>query len=209
MLHRWRACPAITQAPGAVHVQHPNPTPLQLPWPATSPLAPPVTIGSQGPLHPDYHGPDTCGDFWHAVTANGVGTIVALAKVSQHLLQWVDAPPIPRPPSMGFWMCIECPRPYVRGREGWDTCAGPAWFCWPCCTSWLCVHPVPLRQVQPGFSGSSQYFPTADKREFVFDGLRVSLVEETELSADVVSWHAVVGAHAYTCSASPSAFGGA
>ena len=49
------------------------------------------------------------------------------------------------------------------------------------------MHPVPLKQVQPGFSGSSQYFPTADKREFVFDGLRVSLVEETELSADVVS----------------------
>ncbi len=56
---------------------------------------------------------------------------------------------------------------------------------------WVCVHPVSLKQVQPGFSGSSQYFPTADKREFVFDGLRVSLVEETELSADVVSWRAV------------------
>jgi hypothetical protein len=53
----------------------------QLPWPSPSPLAPSVVIGAQGPLHPDYHGPDTCGDFWHAVVANGVGTIVALAKV--------------------------------------------------------------------------------------------------------------------------------
>ncbi len=61
----------------------------QLPWPSPSPLAPSVVIGAQGPLHPDYHGPDTCGDFWHAVVANGVGTIVALAKVR---------------PCIGFWL---------------------------------------------------------------------------------------------------------
>jgi hypothetical protein len=40
-------------------------------------------IGSQAPLHPDYHGPDTCGDFWRAVFENRVGTIVALAAVQR------------------------------------------------------------------------------------------------------------------------------
>lgn len=38
-------------------------------------------IISQAPLHPDYHGPDTCGDFWQAVWERDVSTIVCLAKV--------------------------------------------------------------------------------------------------------------------------------
>lgn len=97
-----------------------NATRLDLKWPSTSHLHPPIVIASQGPLHPDYHGPDTCGDFWHAVLANDVGTIVALANV------------------------------------------------------------------QPGFSGSAQYFPTVDRPELVFDGITAKLVEEKELSADVV-----------------------
>ena len=42
-----------------------------------------VIIAAQAPLHPDFHGPDTCGDFWRAVTENGVGTIVALARVQK------------------------------------------------------------------------------------------------------------------------------
>jgi len=38
-------------------------------------------IISQAPLHPDYHGPDTCGDFWQAVWERDVRTIVCLATV--------------------------------------------------------------------------------------------------------------------------------
>lgn len=38
-------------------------------------------IATQAPLHPDWHGPNTCGDFWRCVWENDVGVIVGLAKV--------------------------------------------------------------------------------------------------------------------------------
>jgi protein tyrosine phosphatase len=38
-------------------------------------------IASQGPTHPQWHGPDTTGDFWAAVWEQGSEVVVALAKV--------------------------------------------------------------------------------------------------------------------------------
>lgn len=40
-------------------------------------------IAAQAPMHPAYHGPDTCGDFWRAVFEQDVGVIVALASVQR------------------------------------------------------------------------------------------------------------------------------
>ena len=46
--------------------------------------APSVTaIASQGPTHPEWHGPDTTGDFWAAVWEQAVEVIVGLAKVQR------------------------------------------------------------------------------------------------------------------------------
>lgn len=53
-------------------------------------------IASQGPTHPQWHGPDTTGDFWAAVWEQGCEVIVALAKVqpgfSGSARYWPESP---------------------------------------------------------------------------------------------------------------------
>ncbi len=50
-------------------------------WISFSALPREHIIAAQAPLHPDWHGPDTCGDFWRMVWQHDVTTIVALARV--------------------------------------------------------------------------------------------------------------------------------